>query len=200
MKQLLSILALAIAFVASSYTLDTAPGIGDVAPDFTLKNVDGNMVQLSGLKDVKGTIVIFTCNTCPYAKAYESRIIALHQKYAALGYLVVAINSNDPNVQPGDSYDKMQARAKEKSYPFAYLYDQSQEIAQAYGAIKTPHVYILDKDRKIQYIGAIDDNSEDADDVKEKYVENAVDALLGGKEVAVKQTKAIGCGIKWKKS
>ena len=193
-------LALVVAFAAASFTLPTSPGIGALAPDFNLKNVDGKMVQLSGIKDVKGYIVIFTCNTCPFAKAYESRIIALHQKYAAQGYPVVAINSNDQNVQPGDSYDKMQALAKEKSYPFAYLYDQTQEVAQAYGALKTPHVYVLDNKRMIRYIGAIDDNSEDAEAVKEKYVENAVDALLAGKEVAVKETKAIGCGIKWKKS
>ncbi len=200
MKQLLSMLAVVIALVASSFTLPVSPGIGDVAPDFNLKNVDGAMVQLSGMKDTKGTIVIFTCNTCPYAKAYEERIVALHQKYATLGYPVVAINSNDKNVQPGDSYDKMQSLAKDKRYPFAYLYDETQEIAQSYGALKTPHVYVLDNNRVVRYMGAIDDNSEEAADVKEKYVENAVDALLAGKEVAVKETRAIGCGIKWKRS
>ncbi len=199
MKQVRSMLALAVVFVATSFTL-SSPTVGDVAADFTLKNVDGKMVKLSGIKDAKGYIVIFTCNTCPYAIAYEDRIIALHQKYAALGYPVVAINSNDKIVKPADSYDQMQVRAKEKQFPFVYLYDETQEIAQAYGALKTPHVYLLDSKRVVRYIGAIDDNSEDAAAVEDKYLENAVDALLAGKEVAVQETKAIGCGIKWKRS
>ncbi len=198
MKQLLSLLTLAVAFVAASFTLPSHT-VGEVASDFHLKNVDGKMVRLSDMKDAKGYIVIFTCNTCPYAKAYEERIIALHQKYAALGYPVVAINSNDKNVKPDDSYESMQSYAKEKKFPFVYLYDETQEIARAYGALKTPHVYVLDSKRVVRYIGAIDDNSEDADAVKEKYVENAVNALLAGKDVAVKETKAIGCGIKWKR-
>lgn len=199
MKQLLSMLALAIAFVASSFTLPTHK-VGEEASDFNLKNVDGKMVRLSDVKDAKGYIVIFTCNTCPYAKAYEERIIALHNKYVALGYPVIAINSNDKMVKPEDSYESMQSYSKEKQFPFVYLYDETQEIAKAYDALKTPHVYVLDNKRVIRYIGAIDDNSEDADAVKEKYVENAVDALLAGKEVSVQETKAIGCGIKWKRS
>ncbi len=199
MKQLLAALSLVIAFMAASFTLP-AHRVGEVASDFHLKNVDGKMVRLSDLKEVKGYIVVFTCNTCPFAKAYEERIIALHQKYAPLGYPVVAINSNDKMVKPDDSYESMQSYAKEKKFPFVYLYDETQEVAQTYGALKTPHVYLLDNQRVVRYIGAIDDNSEDASAVKEKYVENAVDALLAGKEVALKETKAIGCGIKWKRS
>ena len=156
------------------------------------------MVSLADIKDAKGYIVVFTCNQCPYAIAYEDRIIELHKKYAPLGYPVIAINSNDKVRQPGDSYDNMQKRVKEKSIPYAYLYDETQEIAQTYGATRTPHVFLLDKDRVVRYIGAIDDNSEEASEAKEKYVENAIDALRAGKEVPVKQTKAIGCGIKWK--
>jgi peroxiredoxin len=174
--------------------------IGDTAQDFKLKNVNNKMVSLAGIKNAKGYIVVFTCNHCPYAKAYEQRIIELHQKYAPLGYSVVAISPNDKDVQPDDSFEKMKALAKEKKYPFPYLYDETQEVAKAFGATRTPHVYVLDKDRVVRYIGAIDDNSEDPALVKEKYVSNAVDALIGGKEVAVKETKAIGCGIKWKKS
>ena len=202
MTKTLSFLTLLAALVAASFT--AAPPtegykVGDTAADFKLKNVDGKKVSLAGIKDAKGYIVVFTCNTCPYAVAYEDRIIALHQKYAAQGYPVVAINSNDKDVKPGDSYDKMKERAKEKNFTFAYIYDKTQEVAKTFGALKTPHVYILDKNRTVRYIGAIDDNSEDAAAVKEKYAENALDALLAGKEVAVKETKAIGCGIKWKK-
>lgn len=202
MTKTLPLLTLLAALIVASFTVvppTEGYKVGDTAADFKLKNVDGKKVSLDGMKNVKGYIVVFTCNTCPYAVAYEDRIIALHQKYAAQGYPVVAINSNDKDVKPDDSYDKMKVRAKEKNFPFAYIYDETQEVAKTFGALKTPHVYILDKSRTVRYIGAIDDNSEDAAAVKEKYAENALDALLAGKEVAVKETKAIGCGIKWKK-
>lgn len=200
MKKALSFLSLALALAAMSFTgQSTGYKIGDTARDFSLKNVDGKMVSLAGIKNAKGYIVVFTCNHCPYAKAYEDRIIALHNKYEPLGYPVVAINPNDKDVQPADSYDKMKERAKAKNFPFAYLYDETQEIAKTYGATRTPHVYLLDKDRVVRYIGAIDDNSEDPDAVKEKYLENAVDALRENKEVTVKETKAVGCSIKWRK-
>ena len=190
-----------LAIIAMSFS-PASPGyrVGDTAIDFKLKNVDGKTVTLADMKDAKGYIVVFTCNACPYAKAYEDRVIALHNKYASLGYPVVAINSNDKDVQPADSYDKMKERAREKKIPYAYLYDETQEIAKTYGATRTPHVYVLDKNRVVRYIGAIDDNSETPSEVKEKYVENAVDALRNGKDVSVKETKAVGCGIKWKKA
>lgn len=201
MKKALFPLLFVLAAVASAFMpASTGYKVGDTARDFSLKNVDGKMVSLSGIKDVKGYIVVFTCNACPYAKAYEDRIIALNKKYATLGYPVVAINANDKDVQPADSYDNMQKRAKEKNYGFPYLYDESQEIAKTYGATRTPHVFVLDQNRVVKYIGAIDDNSEEPDQVKEKYVENAIEALRAGKEVAVKETKAIGCSIKWKQS
>lgn len=152
MKKALFLLTLAAALVAWSFT--SAPvhngyHIGDTARDFNLKNVDGKMVSLAGIKKAKGYIVVFTCNHCPYSVAYEDRIIALHKKYAKLGYPVVAINPNDKDVQPADSFDNMKKRAKEKKFPFVYLYDETQEIAKAYGATRTPHVYVLDKeDRK----------------------------------------------------
>lgn len=181
-------------------TLPTGYGIGDTAQDFKLKNVDDNFVSLSSIPGAKGYIVVFTCNHCPYAKAYEQRIIELHQKYAPLGFPVLAINPNDKDVQPADSFENMKKRAKEKKYPFPYLYDETQEVAKAFGATRTPHVYVLDHSKVVRYIGAIDDNSEDAASVQERYVGAAVDALLAGQEVATKETKAIGCGIKWKKS
>lgn len=200
MKKVLFPLLVALAAVTSAFTPGTGYKVGDTARDFSLKNVDGKLVSLAGIKDAKGYIVVFTCNACPYAKAYEDRIIALHKKYESLGYPVVAINSNDKNVQPADSYDNMQKRSKEKQYGFAYLYDETQEIAKSYGATRTPHVYLLDNNRVVRYIGAIDDNSEEPDQVKEKYLENAIEALRAGKEVSVKETKAIGCTIKWKQS
>ncbi len=172
--------------------------IGDVARDFNLKNVDGKMVSLSKMKKAQGYVVIFTCNHCPYAVAYEDRIIALHNKYAPKSFPVVAINPNDKDIQPADSYENMQKRAKEKGFPFVYLYDETQEIARAYGATRTPHVFLLDKDRRVRYIGAIDDNHENPDEVKERFLENAIEAVIAGKEVPRAETKAIGCTIKWR--
>ncbi len=175
--------------------------VGDKAADFKLKNVDGKFVSLADYKSAKGVVVIFTCNHCPYAKAYEDRIIDIHKKYASKGFPVVAINPNDPAVQPEDSFDKMVSRAKEKNYPFVYLFDEGQKVFPVYGATKTPHVFLLQKkgnDFIVEYIGTIDDNYKDSSAVKEKYLENAIDALLGGKEIALKETKAIGCSVKVK--
>ncbi|MCK7591474.1 thioredoxin family protein [Subsaxibacter sp. CAU 1640] len=185
--------------VASAFT--TSPGykVGDVATDFNLKNIDGKMVSLSNYKDAKGFIVIFTCNTCPYAVAYEDRIEALNKKYASKGYPVIAIMPNNTDVKPGDNMEAMQARAKAKGFTFPYLMDEGQKIYPQYGATKTPHVYLLQKSSKgnvVKYIGAIDDNYQDAAAVKTKYVENAVDALLAGKEIKETETRAIGCSIK----
>jgi peroxiredoxin len=184
----------------------TGYAVGDAAKDFSLKNVDGTMVSLAKYADAKGVIVVFTCNHCPYAKAYESRIIGLHKEFAAKGYPVVAINPNDPAAYPEDSFENMAKRAKEKSYPFAYIFDEKQDVAKAFGATRTPHVFVLKKNADknvntytVAYIGAIDDNSEDSKAVKEKYVETAIGALIAGKTPAATTTKAVGCGIKWKK-
>ncbi|MDR3651646.1 MAG: thioredoxin family protein [Paludibacter sp.] len=173
--------------------------IGDAATDFHLKNVDNKMVSLSDYKNAKGFIVIFTCNHCPYAKAYENRIIALNHKYAPKGYPVIAINPNDPKIEPQDSFVGMQQRAKEKGFTFPYLFDEGQKIYPQYGAVRTPHVFILQKENSkniVRYIGAIDDNYADANDVSHKYVEAAVDALLANKPIAQTSTVAIGCSIK----
>lgn len=173
--------------------------IGDTADDFYLKNVNGDMVSLSGIEGAKGYIVTFTCNTCPYAVEYEDRIINLHKKYAPIGYPVIAINPNDPEVKKGDSFSAMQVRAEEKSFPFEYVFDEGQKVFPKYGATKTPHVFLLNKDLVVKYIGAIDDNHEDANLVKVKYVEDAISALEAGNDPDPSTTKAVGCGIKSKK-
>lgn len=193
-----------IFFVNSKRTVDLKSTsnyeVGDVAIDFNLRNIDDKMVSLSNYKEAKGFVVVFTCNTCPFSKWYEQRIIDLDKKYKPLGYPVVAINPNDINVSPGDSFDKMQSLAKSKGYTFPYLHDESQEVARAYGATRTPHVYILNKDLKIKYIGAIDNNHKDAAAADKKYVENALDNLIKGTDPNTTFTKAIGCTIKWKSS
>ena len=205
MKKLLPLLALC-GLLLSSFVLRFAAGgyqVGDKATDFKLKNVDGKLVSLADNKAAKGYIVVFTCNTCPFAQAYEDRIIALDKKYAPLGYPVVAINPNDAATAPGDSYAAMQTRAKEHHYPFPYLQDETQQVAHTYGATRTPHLYVLKRqgaDFVVAYVGAIDDNSEDAKLVKTKYLENALTDIIAGKTAATSTTQAIGCGIKWKKS
>ena len=186
-------------FTNNNVVKDSGYQIGDVVSDFELKNVDGKMISLSDYNEAKGFIITFTCNTCPFAVAYEDRIIALDKKYASKGYPVIAINPNNPLVQPGDSFKAMQQRAKEKGFTFPYLVDEGQKVYPKYGATKTPHMYILQKTKKgnvVKYIGAIDDNHQDASAVKTKYVENAVDALLKGEEIKQTETKAIGCSIK----
>ena len=173
--------------------------IGDVAEDFSLKNINGKMLSLADFKKAKGFIVIFTTNHCPYAKAYEDRIIALDKKFKSKGFPVIAINPNDPEKNEIDSFENMQIRAKQKGFTFPYLLDEDQKVYPKYGATKTPHVYILEKESNkniVRYIGAIDDNYQDEDAVKERFVENAITALLNNKEVNPKTTKAIGCSIR----
>ncbi len=202
MKTLKTLLTLIAIFSLTSFTSingDKGYEIGDIATDFKLQNVDGKIISLSDYKDAKGFIVIFTCNTCPYAKAYEDRIIKLDKKYADKGYPVIAIMPNNPNVQPGDNMDAMKSNAKKKGFTFPYLMDEGQKIYPQYGATKTPHIYVLQKTKKgneVKYIGAIDDNFQDENAVNTRYVENAVDALLTGKEIKDTKTKAIGCSIK----
>lgn len=173
--------------------------VGDIAPDFQLKSTSGKLVTLKDYKNVKGYIVVFTCNTCPYAQAYEQRIIDLHNKMEPMGWPVVAIMPNDPSVQPGDGFDKMVERAKEKKYPFEYLLDDGQKVFPAYGAVRTPHVFLLDKDRKVRYIGGVDDNSEDESLITRRFVEEAIAAVEKGTEPNPNLTKAVGCMIKVKK-
>ena len=173
--------------------------IGDVATDFKLENVDNNFISLSDFSEAKGFILIFTCNTCPYAVAYEDRIEALNKKYAKLGYPVVAVMPNNTKIKPGDSLEAMKKRTIEKGFTFPYLIDRDQSIFPQYGATKTPHIYILEKvkgENIVRYIGAIDDNYKNASMVKVKYVENAVEELLNSKDVHVAKTKAGGCSIK----
>ena len=173
--------------------------VGDMVKDFSLKNVDGKMVSMGDYADAKGFILTFTCNTCPYSVAYEDRLIELDKKYASKGFPVIAINPNNPQTKPDDSYEAMKVRAKEKGFTFPYLVDEGQKVYPVFGATRTPHMYVIaktDNGHQVKYIGAIDDNYKDADAATKHYVEDAVDALLEGKEVEVKTTKAIGCSIK----
>ena len=205
MKYLLANLVLLVVFLSHNGTLKESNkgyGIGDYATDFSLPDITGKKVSLADFKDAKGYLVIFTCNTCPYSIAYEDRIIALDKKYKTKGVPVIAINPNDPDLQPADDVQHMKKRAMEKGFTFPYLVDEKQEVFPQYGATKTPHVYLLEKTKEgnvVRYIGTIDDNYSDASSVKTKYVENAVDAMLSGEEIPLTTTRAIGCSIKSRK-
>jgi peroxiredoxin len=175
---------------------------GSMVPNFSLKDVNNNNVSLDDYKTAKGYIVVFTCNTCPVAQAYEDRIIALHEQYAAKGFPVIAINPNDPEVSKGDSFKAMQERARSKKYPFAYLFDPGQTITKQFGAERTPHIYLLSKtanENQVAYIGAIDNDTENTNPDKKKYLEDAIQALLVGNSPKVTSTKAVGCAVKYKK-
>jgi len=197
MKNLMNSLILAF-LVSFALTAQSGYTIGDIAADFTLKGVDGKVHSLADMQDVKGYIVTFTCNHCPYAIMYEDRLVALQKEFGPKGYQVVAINPNDPEVKPDDSFDNMIIRAEEKKFNFPYLLDEGQKVYPVYGATKTPHVFLLDANRVVQYIGAIDDNARDAEGVEERYLANAINALEMGKSPDPAMTKAIGCSIKTK--
>jgi len=169
------------------------------APDFSLKGTDGKTYSLASFKDAKGLVVVFTCNHCPYARAYESRIITLQKDFAAKGVRFVAINSNDDIGYPDDSFENMVKRAKEKSFNFPYLRDDTQQVARAYGATHTPHLFVFGPDRRLAYTGKIDDNWENPPAVKQQYLRDALDAIVAGKAPPKPETFAIGCTIKWRK-
>ena len=175
--------------------------VGDAVASFRLKNTDGNMVSLNDLNNAKGVIIIFTSNHCPFARAYEDRIIALNNKFASQGYPVIAINPSDPGTHQDDTFEKMKERAASKSYGYPYLVDESQQVAKAFGAGRTPQVFILQKNGgkfTVRYMGMIDDNPQDPGGVTKFYADEAISNLLTGKPVVTTTTKPIGCAIKWK--
>jgi len=176
--------------------------LGAKAPMATskMKTANGKEVSIADVKGAKGTLVVFTCNACPWAKKWESRIVELGNDAGKKGIGMIAINSNDPTVNADDSYAVMQTRAKERGMKFAYAYDATSGIARAFGATRTPEAFLFDASGKLVYHGTIDDNADDAAAVKDAYLANAVNAVAGGKAVPVAETKALGCGIKFRKS
>ncbi len=194
-----NMLLLVLVLIAFNYVSAQGYQVGDKAADFRLKNVDGSFVSMRDYQDAKGFVVVFTCNHCPYAVAYEDRLIEIDKKYRPKGFPVIAINPNDPSLSPQDSYEHMQVRAREKGFTFPYLFDDGQEVFPVYGATRTPHVFLLNRKNNeltVAYIGAIDDNYRDVSAVREKFLANAIDALLAGADPDPQFTTAIGCTIK----
>lgn len=195
-----ALFTLAAFFAQAQYTTLTA---GQTAPDFKLKNVNNKEISFAGFPKAKGYIVVFTCNTCPYAMAYEQRIIDLNKKFAPLGYPVIAINPNDPAASEADSFEEMQKLAKKKKYAFPYLFDKGQIVTNVYGAMKTPHIFIVSNTAKgyvIEYTGAIDNDTEGIKATRTRYAEDVIASLMKNEKPAVTATKAIGCTVKRKKA
>jgi len=169
-----------------------------VVRDFRLKNVDGQYVSLKNYPNAKGFVIIFTCNHCPFAKLYPPRLNAMNEKYSKLGVPLIAISSTDTITYEEDAYPRMVEKARDEAFNFPYLFDGAQKVAKNFDAQKTPHAYVIWKEKGkwvVKYNGAIDDNGAEPEKVENQYVANAVDALLTGKAIAVKETKSIGCQI-----
>ena len=174
-------------------------GLRERLLSFSLPATDGSTVSSEQLAAAPVLGVVFWCNHCPYVKAWEDRMIALQREYAGRGVRFVMISSNDPVAFPDDSFPAMQTRAREKAYPFPYLFDETQEVAKTFGATRTPEIFLFDRERVLRYHGAPDDNMEDAAAVIHRYLRDAIDALLSGRDPATSATPPKGCSIKWKK-
>ena len=172
--------------------------IGHKAPDFNLPNVDGTEYSLTTLADKKVVVIVFTCNHCPYAQAYEDRLITLQVDYAGKGVQLIAINSNDAAGYPEDCFDSMVKRAAKKKFTYPYLRDETQRAARGYGAEYTPEAFVLNNQRQLCYVGRIDDNWQHPEKARSQDLRQALDAVLAGKPVDNPVTHAIGCTIKWK--
>lgn len=172
--------------------------IGSFIPDFNLPSTDGKLYSLDSFKDKKALIIIFSCNHCPYVQAYENRIMAIQKDYEAKGVAVAAINSNDSSQYAEDSFEEMKKRASIKKFNFIYLRDEDQSVAKSFDASHTPEIFLFNEERKLVYHGKIDDNWQEEQKVKTRYLRNALDELLIGKEISVPETYSIGCTIKWK--
>jgi peroxiredoxin len=177
----------------------TPIALDSVAPmtDVKMTSVDGKSVSIADAKGTRGTVVMFTCNHCPYVKAWQTRMVRIGNKSREKGVGAIAINSNSPTIVPGDNLEGMKELATGKGYKFPYVVDEGSKVARAFGASRTPEVFLLDSGGKVVYHGAIDDNSEDAEKVTERYLQDAIDALVAGTPIEVRETKSIGCGIKF---
>lgn len=196
MKPALAALAVALLLPSTARALS----LGDAVPaaGVKMKSVDGSEVTLAGAAGEKGTLVIFTCNHCPFVKAWEQRIVAIGNDAAGKGVGVVAINANDPRTVPQDGFEEMQARARERGFRFPYVVDDTSNVARAFGATRTPEVFLFDAKGRLVYHGAVDDNSQDAAAVEEHWLRDALAAVEAGRPVAVASTKALGCSIKFR--
>ena len=196
MIRLITIVTLLISFNLQAKEID----LGSKLPseDIKMLDVSGKKISLGDAKGENGLLVIFSCNTCPWVIKWEDRYVELAKTYKPKGIGVIAINSNEITFQSSDSMEKMKEHAKDNNYNFYYAMDEGSKLAREFGASKTPHVYLFDKNDELVYRGAVDDNANKARKVKKPYVANAIDAMLTGNDIKYASTKALGCGIKFK--
>ena len=195
------LLAAATALLLGSLTAQAAPlSLGATAPlaSTKMKNLDGKALSIADVAGKKGTLVVFTCNHCPFAKAWQQRIAELSNTYSAKGVGVILVNANDPAAYPEDGFAEMQARAKQLGLKVPYVVDETSEVARAFGATVTPEAFLFGADGKLAYHGTIDDNRSEPDKVQKRYLKDALDAVLAGKPPAAAETKSLGCGIKYR--
>lgn len=175
-------------------------GISELAaPAFDLPGVDGRRHALADYDDAGVLILIQSCNHCPYVQAWEGRMIAVARDYAPRGVALVAISSNDAETHPEDSLEAMAERARERGFPFPYLYDDDQSVARALGSQRTPEVFVFDRERQLVYHGAIDDDR-DEENVTRHYLRDALESVLGGEAPDPAETPPVGCSVKWRRS
>lgn len=186
-----------MALITSSSQQTLSPGAA--APEFdSLPGVDGKLYSLNSFETASILVLSFTCNHCPYAVAYEERFNNLAKKYQPQSVAFVAINSNDENDYPQDSFENMQIRARERGFVFPYIQDKSQSVARSYGAVCTPHIFVFDQKRILAYEGRIDDNWREPDLVTSHELRDVLDAMLAGQDLPPKGGNPIGCSIKWR--
>lgn len=197
MKRILMCAVAAAVSLSAAFAL----GLGDKAPStgVKMKNVDGREISIKDAAGEKGTLVVFACNHCPYVKAWQERIAAIGNAALERSVGVIVINSNDPKAYREDGYEEMRARAGQLRFNFPYVVDKTSDVARNFGATRTPESFLFAPDGRLIYHGAIDD-SQKPDDVQQHYLRDAIDALVAGKEVRVKETKSVGCSIKFRES
>lgn len=206
MNKLLGLTLLAFSIVIAHITQAQTPtakgyAVGDVAADFQVRNIDNQFINLSNYASQKGVVVVFMANHCPFAKAYEDRLMSIHNRFAPQGFPVLAVQASDVTIYPEDAYEVVQSRSRERGFSFPYTIDETQSVARAFGATRTPQVFVLTYTGGkfvVQYVGAVDDNPQDAAGVQKRYLEDALTNLTSGRPVTVTTTRPIGCAIKWK--
>jgi peroxiredoxin len=206
MKKFTGLALFAFAFVAAFAVQAQTPvakgyAVGDAVADFQVRNITNQFVNLSDYASQKGVVVVFMANHCPFSKAYEDRLMAIHNKFAAQGYPVLAVQASDVTIYPEDSYEVVQSRSRERGFPFPYTIDESQSVAHAFGASRTPQAFVLVRTAGkfvVQYMGAIDDNPQDAAGVQKHYLDDALVSQTTGRAIQTNTTRPIGCAVKWK--
>ncbi|TAE33561.1 MAG: thioredoxin family protein [Cytophagales bacterium] len=199
----LTLVALSLVATLSMAQTPVAKGyaVGDVVADFQVRNIDNQFIALNKYANQKGIVVVFMANHCPFAKAYEDRLMAIHNRFAPQGFPVLAVQASDVAAYPEDAYETVQSRSRERGFPFPYTIDEIQAVARAFGATRTPQVFVLTVANGkfvVRYSGAIDDNPQDAAGVQKRHLEDALNSLLAGQSVTTNTTRPIGCAIKWK--